>query len=150
MKPKRDLVSTECLDGLIELKPVAVDLDTSLLGDGFGDIGCRHRPEQFAFGAGAHWEPYHVLDQAPGNPFSELAVMGVFGLSCAAHGRGLLSDAGAGSDGSALGEQKVARVAIGDVTNVTPLAEVGYVRPKDDFHQASVSASSGPRSASMS
>ena len=36
----RDRVGAECLDGLIELKPVAVDLDTSLLSDGFSDIGC--------------------------------------------------------------------------------------------------------------
>jgi hypothetical protein len=150
MKSERYLVGAECLDGLIELKPVAVDLDTSLLSDGFSDIGCCHRPEQLPFGAGAHWEAYYMLDQAAGYSFSELAVMGVLGLSCAAHRRRLLSDARAGSDGAALREKEVAGVAIGDITNVTPLAEVGHVRAEDDLHHASVFASSGPRSASMS
>jgi hypothetical protein len=121
------LVRAERFDRLYKLEPVAVDLDPRLLSDCFGDIGGRDRPEQFSFGTSTHWQTYHVLHQAASNSLSSLTVVRVLGLSCAAHGGCLLSDARVGGDGPALGEEKVPRVTVCYVANIAPFAEVGYV-----------------------
>src|SRR6202023_93555 len=136
VEPDRNLDLAELLDGLVELPPAPVDLDTELRLHRLGQVDRGDRAEQLAALAGTRLHLDPPTTQPRGNGLGRLALAAVARLAVAAH-RGRLSDGTlAGTHREPARHEEVARVSVGDVEHVALVAEVLDVFTEDDLHDS--------------